>query len=414
MFTLPLAALIAAQLPLESGDALRATLPLAGRTLIEFQARTARAAGAERIILLVETIPAALAQAIDRLRRDGVMIEVARSAGDAADRFHVEDRILLMADGCFIGQQLVDRLVACAAPALLIVPDMAEYGLFERIDSEARWAGHALIDAGRLQETVRQLGDWDLTSTVLRRLVQAGAVRIAALARADGEDAGIPPIIAVDANALRAVDRWLMRQPADAEGDWAERHIHRLIAAPLLAIIVNRKIEPLAVAAGSVAAAIIAAIFAIFGVFWVAAVLLPVSAAAFSLAQRMARIWWAEVPFARAALVVRRAAGLLALAALTGRLVETGGWGWWSVAAVIPLGLAALAALRPIASAVGANGWASWLPGYDSLVWLMPCLTILSGWAGALAAMAFYVFAAFAWQFASIRKRAVSGYARSS
>jgi hypothetical protein len=132
VFALPLAALIAAQLPLESGDGLRATLPLAGRTLIEFQARTAHAAGAGRIILLVETIPAALAQAVDRLRRDGVMIEVARSAADAADRFHVDDRILLIADGCFVEQQLVDRLVTCSASALLIVPDMAEYGLFER------------------------------------------------------------------------------------------------------------------------------------------------------------------------------------------------------------------------------------------------------------------------------------------
>jgi hypothetical protein len=414
VFALPLAALIAAQLPLESGDGLRATLPLAGRTLIEFQARTAHAAGAGRIILLVETIPAALAQAVDRLRRDGVMIEVARSAADAADRFHVDDRILLIADGCFVEQQLVDRLVTCSASALLIVPDMAEYGLFERIDAEARWAGYALIEAGGLQETVRQLGDWDLTSTVLRRSVQAGAVRIAALARAGEEDTGIPPIIAVDAMSLRAVDSLLMRQPVDAEGDWAGRHIHRLIAAPLLAPLVNRKIEPLAVAAGSVATAIMAAIFAIFGFFWVAAVLLPISAAVFSVARRMARIWWAEVAYARTLLAVRQTAGLVVLAALSRELVETDGWGWWGVAAMIPLGLMALAALRPIASAVGVIAWPSWLPGGDGLVWLMPCVAILLGWAGALAALASYVFVAFGWQFASTRKRAISGIASSS
>jgi hypothetical protein len=128
----------------------------------------------------------------------------------------------------------------------------------------------------------------------------------------------------------------------------------------------------------------------------------------------MARIWWAEVPYACTSLAVRRTAALLALMALSRQLVETGGWGWWGVAAAIPLGLTALAALRPIASAVGANAWPSWLPRDDGLIWLMPCLAILLGWAGALAALALYVCMAFAWQFEATRKQAISVITRSS
>lgn len=410
MFALPLAALIAAQLPLESGDGLRATLPLAGRTLVELQARMARAAGAVRIVLLVEKVPAALAQAVDRLRRDGVTIEAARSAADAADRFHVDDRVLMVADGCVVAQDLVDRLVACPAPALLTVPDMPEYGLFERIDADARWAGYALIEAGRLQDTVRQLGDWDLTSTLLRRAVQHGAPRIEALARTEGDDEeAMPPIVAVDATSLRVVDAMLMRQPADGDGDWAGRYVHRLLSAPLLAPLISRKVEPLAIAAGAAAAAIVAALLAIFGIFEGAAALLPLSAAAFALAQRMARIWSAPVPHARALRLTCLAAALIALAALSRHLAGIGGWGWWGVAATIPLGLGALATLRQIASAIVPIAWPLWIPRSDALVWLMPLVAIVLGWAGALAMLAAYVFAAFAWQFAAVRKRALAG-----
>lgn len=406
---LPLAALIAAQLPLETGEGLRATLPLAGRTLIEFQARTARAAGAERIILLVEKVPAALAQAIDRLRKEGVVIEAARSVTDAADRFHVDDRILLIADGCIVPQGVVDRLTACSPPALLTVQDVAEYGLFERIDADARWAGYALTDAALLQETVRQLGDWDLTSTLLRRSVQDGALRIDALAPENSEGAGIPPIIALNMMSLRPVDAMLMRQPASDDTDWADRYIHRLISAPLLAPLISRNVEPLAISAGSVAVAFIGAVLALFDFFWAGALLLPLSAAAFAVAQRMGGIWAAEIPYARAFGAMRRAAALLALAALSRHLAVIGGWGWWGVGASIPLGLMALAALRPIASAVGPVAWPLWLPGSDGLVWLTPLIAILLGWAGAMAALALYVFAAFAWQFVAVREQAVAG-----
>src|SRR5947209_268366 len=68
-----LAALIAAYHESnEPGGSLRATLPLAGRTLVERQARLASAAGAAPIILAVERVPPELTAAIDRLRAEGL------------------------------------------------------------------------------------------------------------------------------------------------------------------------------------------------------------------------------------------------------------------------------------------------------------------------------------------------------
>ena len=53
---------------------LRALLPLAGRTLFEYQARCLAAAGAAPIVVLVERIPPELHEAMERLRIDGLSV----------------------------------------------------------------------------------------------------------------------------------------------------------------------------------------------------------------------------------------------------------------------------------------------------------------------------------------------------
>ena len=82
-----LAALIFASQTIDDGsDMLRAALPLAGATLLEHQVRRAVRAGAHHIVVLVERLPAPLIAAIDRLRRDGNRVDIARSVADAADQ----------------------------------------------------------------------------------------------------------------------------------------------------------------------------------------------------------------------------------------------------------------------------------------------------------------------------------------
>src|SRR5690348_18204009 len=66
-------ALIGAYQEDDSGS-LRALLPLAGRTLLEYQVRCAAAAGAGPIVVVVERIPQALQDAFERLRLDSVGI----------------------------------------------------------------------------------------------------------------------------------------------------------------------------------------------------------------------------------------------------------------------------------------------------------------------------------------------------
>jgi hypothetical protein len=73
-----LGALISAYQEASGGSGeLAATLPLAGRTLVEYQARLAQAAGASPVVLLVERMPASLIAAVDRLTGEGVAVQLA-------------------------------------------------------------------------------------------------------------------------------------------------------------------------------------------------------------------------------------------------------------------------------------------------------------------------------------------------
>ena len=175
--------------------ALVGTLPVAGRTLIERQARLATLAGAERIVLLIERLPGGLTGAIDRLRRDGIAIDVARSAGDAADRFHPDERVLIFADGATAALGAITRLATGPATG---VADRRRGGAGwpVRTDRRERALGGAGARAGRHAAQdggdARRLGSaFDAASPRGRRVGEADRHRRRRGARrAAGGDAG--------------------------------------------------------------------------------------------------------------------------------------------------------------------------------------------------------------------------------
>src|SRR5215212_2987309 len=170
-------ALIGAYQEDDSG-ALRALLPLAGRTLLEYQVRCAAAAGATPIVVIVERVPQALQDAFELLRLDGIGVLAISDVHEAVSRFDPGAMILVVGDGVVPPADLVASFAEEPEPAVAIVPDDERHEPFERIDAESRWAGVALVDSRLLGSTAAMLGDWDLQSTLLRRTIQEGARRI--------------------------------------------------------------------------------------------------------------------------------------------------------------------------------------------------------------------------------------------
>ena len=213
-----LGALIAAYQEDDSGG-LRALLPLAGRTLLEYQIRCAAAAGAAPVVVMVERVPQALQDAIERIRLDGVGVFPVSDVQEAVSRFETGSMILLIGDGVAPPAELVAQLAEDGEPVVATVPDDAEHEAFERIDAQARWAGVALVDSRLLGSTAAMLGDWDLQSTLLRRALQDGALRVP-VATGAGE-----PLLVDNPGQLEGFQQSLIAGSRGGRTDWASRYL---------------------------------------------------------------------------------------------------------------------------------------------------------------------------------------------
>jgi len=211
-------ALIGAYQEDDSG-ALRALLPLAGRTLIEYQVRCAAAAGAAPIVVVVERVPQALQDAFERLRLDSIGVFAVSELNEAISRFEAGVSILIIGDGIAPPVELVTRMAEQVEPVVAVVPDDEQHRAYERIDAGSRWAGVAMVDANLLGSTAAMLGDWDLQSTLLRRAIQEGALRV------QTAEAGGEPLLVENADQLADFQRVLIQASRGSRTDFASRYL---------------------------------------------------------------------------------------------------------------------------------------------------------------------------------------------
>lgn len=237
-----LGALIGAYQEDEAGG-LRALLPLAGQTLIEYQARCLAALGAAPVMVLVDRLPVALNDAFERLRSEGIAVVAVSDAVEAASRFEAGTEVILLADGIAPDMTDVARLgegegAVDDGAMILTVPDDDAHSGFERIDATHRWAGLARLPATLVGATAAMIGDWDLQSTLLRRAVQSGARLVPA---AHGEGAG--PFLA-DGDAMAGFERRLLLASRGARDDLISRFILPLVEEVATERLMETRLRP--------------------------------------------------------------------------------------------------------------------------------------------------------------------------
>ena len=213
-----LGALIGAYQESDTG-ALRALLPFAGRTLVEYQARCAAATGASPIVIVTERIPAALDEAFARLRQEGIAVVPVGDGNEAVSRFEPGELIMLIGDGIVPPVELLGEVAQEQEPLVLTLADDGSHDAFERIDAVSRWAGIAIVEGRTLGSTAAMLGDWDLQSTLLRNTLQAGAVHVPV-----SSDVA-EPLIADKAEDLSGFERHLVTASRSARTDFASRYV---------------------------------------------------------------------------------------------------------------------------------------------------------------------------------------------
>ena len=231
---------------------LTATLPFAAATLIEYQARLLIAAGASQVVVIVSRLTPELIGALARIGKRGVAVDAVRSATDALGKLHPLARVLLIADGLVTSEGVVGALAAERDDTLLVVSEAAATGEFERIGGGVAWAGLARMDARRLAEAAAMPADYDLQSTLLHVLAQAGAERIELPPDEIGQGHGIEH----RAGALDQRGRAVLAASMARRPNWFDRVVLRPVARALVPEVAKRGVSTIAVA--GVAAALAA------------------------------------------------------------------------------------------------------------------------------------------------------------
>ena len=373
----------------EPAGSLRATLPLAGRTLVERQARLAAAAGAEPVVIVVERLPAELAAAIDRLRSEGISAILARSVEEAAEAIDQHDRLLLLGDGVVADPTHFDRLANAGGPAILTVPDHGVDDRYERIDAASRWAGLAFIEGELLHRTAAKLQDWDLQSTLLRRAIQAGARQFAV--RTDTGDVRLA--IADRPSDLIEVQSRIVEGASASRDDWASRYLLAPIQQSATSLLMPTSVTPdWLYLLGATLTGLAAFLFA-SDWRWMGGIFMLLATPLDGVAERLAALRMqprGERSWPRQALPYLAGAALLALA---WSLSKDAGWGTLALAVTT---IAFLWALRGETGAGRVPG-KLFLAERKGMSWAMLPFAVAGSWVAGLGALAAYAAGSFFW-----------------
>ena len=371
----------------DDGGGLRALLPLAGRTLIEYQARCLAAAGASPLIVLVERVPVALNDAFERLRSEGITVVPVSDGSEAAARFEAGNELMLLADGIVPDMDDLARLIEEGDSAVIAVPDDEQHADFERIDGAHRWAGLARVDAAMLGATAAMLGDWDLQSTLLRRAIQAGARLIPSTL---GEGRG--PFFAADQDAMTAFERRLLVASRTAREDAVSRHILPIVEELATEKLMETGVGPSWLVQTALAMTVAAAFCFTRGWDWAAIVLLILSTPLDLVAQRLATLRLKPLsPSMPSRRLLWPAAGLALLA--IGWFEARHGPEWGAMVAALSAGAFAEAGrIEKIGNQVPGN---QWLLSRRNAIWMALPFAIGHWWNVYLGIVAVYAAASF-------------------
>ncbi|SHN53780.1 hypothetical protein [Erythrobacter sanguineus] len=255
-------ALVAALRRTASG-ALRAELPLAGRSVLARQVEVLRAQGCERILCLCERVDGEVLRVQQAVEASGGTFQALRGFLHLPALVRAEDDLVILADGLLPDPGLVRALFADGAqPPRFVASLPADSPLvalhpddFERIDAGHHWAGLLAMRGAPVQQLADFPSDADAVSLLLRLALQAGTP---CRALPDEEPSSKVWLLADDPAALAVKEQALIARAAGPV-DWR---------APMIALA-NRLVEslmPRALPQGAQAGAAASILFLALGV----------------------------------------------------------------------------------------------------------------------------------------------------
>lgn len=165
-----------------SNGPLRATLPLAGRSVLARQVDLLRAQGCERILCLCDRIDAEILQVQAAVESSGGTFQALRGFLHLPAMVRADEELVILADGLVPDPATMHDLFATGPqPPRFVVSLPADSPLvtrhpddFERIDATRHWAGLLVMRGAPVQHLADFPPDADAISVLLRLALQAG------------------------------------------------------------------------------------------------------------------------------------------------------------------------------------------------------------------------------------------------
>ncbi len=313
------------------------------------------------------------------LREAGVTRTITTADARAVDP---NDRVLLIGAETLLDGAMIAAMAEGSGATLACLPNELDTARYELIDGTTRWAGWAALPGDLVGETAQGLApEWSLASTLVRKAVQQGALRV---------DAGRQgALIALDApDALVAADEARLRAAMRPRRGIAGRLVE---TAALFVATALLPVDPRLRWAGGAAGVLSAGFAAALGYGWLA----PAAAALILLTMALRVVRGLAEVDGRPLRWTDRVADGLALAGLAGAV----GWLWqasgqWGVFALaIVLAAATAMAAEDEADAGAPLWWRGDAPAYAAIIGLGSVADVP---VAALAACAIYASASLA------------------
>lgn len=219
-----------------------AALPVAGLTLVQRQARLLRRAGCSPVLLVG-------AEPLTPVPDEAEAVSVA-GLPDRLAMFGTSP-VLAISPGLILDERGIRELAAQPGPAMLVsdgrlVPPPG----VERLDASTLCAGLMKLPARQLADLARDIGDWDLGSTLIRILAaDAGVMRVfleTLDSYAPDRRRDVPLLWArpLDADTARVTGEAILAQAQKGCLDWPARVLHPPVENALVRLLAPTRITP--------------------------------------------------------------------------------------------------------------------------------------------------------------------------
>lgn len=297
-----------------------------GQPLLAYQVRAAHRAGAQHLVVLAERVTPDVVATFDRLAADGLKVELVRDAAEAGDHLHPDELTLVIAPGMITEPRFLAHLVAHDRPQIIGLRDEPDLDALERIDGFTRWSGVALLPGALIRETSQTLGDWDLSSTLLRTALQTGVELEVIDLRHEGSP--LIKLVQSDDDAAQVNHALLRHVEPQASG-----LVDHFLWSPLASLALP------ALMRADIGLGVVTALVGLFSMIalasaWLAPIFVPlllflVTGALVRLVSNLAQASLRDAARLRLLIAIRVVIGAIILGVIANRLVDYGiGWGY--------------------------------------------------------------------------------------